>query len=249
MRVPLSDFSDGSEMVPFWKYRKLMKPEGYTFQNRFVGEYLIYGTGSGWGYPENTKHSNLFLVRWARGDSHQLSLPHGVDRIEQMGSDAVVVGTDGRNLHFTAVRLGSWPEVASRYTRKDASQGELRSHGFFYKPDGDESGVLGLPISTPSRPGYRHLFDSSASILFLRNQSLSLHEVGQLESQPEKAINDSCRASCVDWYGNARPLFLRGRVFALLGYELVEGRIEGSQMRELRRVNYAPVTTTLSRSE
>jgi hypothetical protein len=247
MRVPLSDFSDGSEMVPFWKYRKLMKPEGYTFQNRFVGEYLIYGTGSGWGYPENTKHSNLFLVRWARGDSHQLSLPHGVDRIEQMGSDAVVVGTDGRNLHFTAVRLGSWPEVASRYTRKDASQGELRSHGFFYKPDGDESGVLGLPISTPSRPGYRHLFDSSASILFLRNQSLSLHEVGQLESQPEKAINDSCRASCVDWYGNARPLFLRGRVFALLGYELVEGRIEGSQMRELRRVNYAPVTRTLSR--
>ena len=249
MRVPLSDFSDGSEMVPFWKYRKLLKPEGYTFQNRFVGEYLIYGTGSGWGYPENTKQSNLFLVRWARGDSHQLSLPHGVDRIEQMGSDAVVVGTDGRNLHFTAVRLGSWPEVASRYTRKDASQGELRSHGFFYKPDGAESGVLGLPISTPSRPGYRHLFDSSASILFLRNQSLSLHEVGQLESQPEKAINDSCRASCVDWYGNARPLFLRGRVFALLGYELVEGRIEGSQMRELRRVNYAPVTTTLSRSE
>jgi hypothetical protein len=249
MRVHLSDFSDGSEMVPFWKYRKLVKPEGYTFQNRFVGEYLIYGTGSGWGYPENTKQSNLFLVRWARGDSHQLSLPHGVDRIEQMGSDAVVVGTDGRNLHFTAVRLGSWPEVASRYTRKDASQGELRSHGFFYKPDGDESGVLGLPISTPSRPGYRHLFDSSASILFLRNQSLSLHEVGQLESQPEKAINDSCRASCVDWYGNARPLFLRGRVFALLGYELVEGRIEGSQMRELRRVNYAPVTTTLSRSE
>ena len=249
LRVPVTDFSDGSEVAPSWRYRKLIKPQGYTFQNRFVGDYLIYGTGSGWGYPENTKQSNLFLVRWARGDSHQLSLSHGVDRIEQMGSDAVIVGTDGTNLHFTAVRLGSWPEVASRYTRRDASQGELRSHGFFYKADGDESGILGLPISTPSRPGYRHLFDSSASILFLRNQSLSLHEVGQLDSQPAKAINDSCRASCVDWYGNARPLFLRGRVFALLGYELVEGRIEGSQMRELRRVNYAPVTTTLSRSE
>jgi hypothetical protein len=34
--------------------------------------------------------------------------------------------------------------------------------------------------------------------------------------------DDECRASCVDWYGNARPLFLRGHVFALLGYELVE---------------------------
>ena len=100
MRVPISDFSDGSEVVPSSKYRKLLKPEGHTFQNRFVGDYLIYGTGSGWGHPENNQKSNLFLVRWARGDSHQLSLPHGVDRIEQMGGGSVIVGTDGRNLHL-----------------------------------------------------------------------------------------------------------------------------------------------------
>jgi Beta propeller domain len=249
MRISLGDFSDGSEVVPSSKYRRLPKPLGYTFQNRFVNDYLIYGTGSGWGTPENKHRSNLFLVRWARGDSHSLLLPHGVDRIEQMGSDAVVVGTDGRNLHFSAVRLGEWPELASRYTRKDASQGELRSHGFFYKPDGDESGLLGLPISTPSRPGFHHLFQNSASILFLRNHSLSLQEIGELNSQPERAVNDGCRASCVDWYGNARPLFLRGRVFALLGYELVEGRIDDGQMRELRRVNYAPAQSVLTRNE
>jgi Beta propeller domain len=249
MRVSLSDFSDGSEIVPSSKYRKLPKPQGYTFQNRFVSDYLIYGTGSGWAAPANTDQSNLFLVRWARGDSHRLLLSHGVDRIEQMGSDAVVVGTDGKDLHFSAVRLGEWPEVVSRYTRKEASQGELRSHGFFYKPDGDESGMLGLPISTPSRPGYHHLFESSASILFLRNQSLALREIGELNSQPDRAVNDQCRASCVDWYGNARPLFFRGRVFALLGYELVEGRIDAGQMRELRRVTYAPGRNVLARSE
>jgi hypothetical protein len=249
MRVPIADFSDGSEAVPPTMYRKLKKPEGYTFQNRFVGDYLIYGTGSGWGNPQKNENSNLFLVRWARGDSHQLLLPHGVDRIEQMGGGAVIVGTDGSNLHFTAVRLGDWPEVASRYTRKDASQGELRSHGFFYKPDNEETGTLGLPISTPSRPGYRHLFDSSASILFLRNESLSLHEIGALDSKPETAVDDKCRASCVDWYGNARPLFLRGRVFALLGYEIVEGRIDANQIRELRRVNYSSSRAVITRSE
>ena len=249
MRVPIADFSDGSEAVPPTRYRKLKKPEGYTFQNRFVGDYLIYGTGSGWGAPQKSENSNLFLVRWARGDSHQLSLPHGVDRIEQMGGRAVIVGTDGRNLHFTAVRLGDWPEVASRYTRKEASQGELRSHGFFYKPDGDETGTLGLPISTPARPGYRHLFDSSASILFLRNESMSLHEVGALDSQPETAVDDRCKASCVDWYGNARPLFLRGRVFALLGYEIVEGRMDANRIRELRRVNYSSRRAVITRSE
>jgi Beta propeller domain len=248
LRVPLASFADGADVVPSSKYRKLPKPEGYTFQNRFIGDYLIYGTGSGWGAPLTTDQSNLFVVRWEKGNSHQLSTGHGVDRIEQIGSDAVIVGTDGKDLHFTSVRLGDWPEVVSRYTRKGASQGELRSHGFFYKPETEESGTLGLPISVPVRPGYRHLFEESASILFLRNDSLQFREVGELAARPERAINDQCRASCVDWYGNARPLFVRGRLFALLGYEIVEGKLDDGRMHELRRVNYAPGHQQLTRS-
>ena len=249
MRIPIMSFSDGSETVPSTSYRRLPKPEGYTFQNRFVGDYLIYGTGSGWGRPENKDQSNLFVVRWSRGDSHQLSLSHGVDRIEQMGSDAVIVGTDGNDLHFSSLRLGNWPEIVSRYTRKGASQGELRSHGFFYKSDSDETGTLGLPISVPARAGYRHLYEDSAAILFLRNDSLTFKEVGELGARPERGANDACRASCVDWYGNARPLFLHGRVFALLGYELVEGRLDDGRMRELRRVSYAPVRQQVTRNQ
>jgi hypothetical protein len=240
MRVPLRSFSDGSEAVPVESYRMLPKPEGYTFQNRFVGDHILYGTGSGWGRPENKAESVLYAVPWAGGRISELKLPHGVDRIEVMGQGAVVVGTDGRDLHFTGVRLEPSPEVSHRYTRKDASQGELRSHGFFYKPDGPDSGLLGLPISRPGRPGYEHLFEESASILFLRNDSFDLKELGELNAKPEKAVNDNCRASCVDWYGNARPLFVRGRVFALLGYELVEGRLEDGRIREARRVSYAP---------
>jgi len=241
MRVPVSSFTDGSEAAPPSSYRRLQKPEGYTFQNRFVHDYLIYGTGSGWGRStQQAAQSSLYMVNWVKGNSHQMLLPHGVDRIEEMGSNAVVVGTDGKDLHFTSLRLGDWPEIASRYTRKDASQGELRSHGFFYKPDGEDTGTLGLPISTPGRPGYHHLFEDSAAILFLRNDSLQFREVGELGAKPENAIDDKCRASCVDWYGNARPLFLRGRVFALLGYEIVEGTLDDGRMKELRRVSYAP---------
>jgi len=241
MRIPINTFSDGTDVVPASSYRALPKPYGYSFQNRFVGNYLIYGTGSGWGYPkENVEKWNLFVVDWKRGDSHQMKLMHGVDRIEQMGSDAVIVGTDGKDLHFSSLRLGQWPEIVSRYTRPEASQGELRSHGFFYKPDGDNGGVLGLPISVPRRAGYKHLFEDSAAIVFLRNDSLQLREVGEINSQPQNAIDDRCRASCVDWYGNARPLFLRGRVFALLGYEIVEGKLDDGRMHELRRVNYSP---------
>jgi hypothetical protein len=248
MRVALSSFNDGSQNASSWSYHPLPKPAGYTFQNRFVGNYLLYGTGSGWGAPQNNKAS-LYAVRWTDGDITELSLTHGVDRIEALGSDAIAVGTDGKDLHFTAVRLGDSPEVADEFIRKDASQGELRSQGFFYKPDGPDSGVLGLPISVPGRSGYQHLFQGSAAILFLRNDALHFEELGELGAESDKAIDDGCRASCVDWYGNSRPLFVRGRVLALLGYEIVEGSLKDGRMRETRRINYAPQKAVVTRGE
>jgi hypothetical protein len=249
MRVPLSLFNDGTDSASSWAYHPLPKPAGYTFQNRFVGDYLLYGTGSGWGAPQNKNQASLYAVRWTDGDTSELTVNHGVDRIEALGSDAIVVGTNGKDLHFTAVRLGKSPEVADEYVRKDASQGELRSQGFFYKPDGTDSGVLGLPISVAGRPGYRHLFEGSAAILFLRNQSLHFEELGELNAQSEKAVDDACRASCVDWYGNSRPIFVRGRVLALLGYEIVEGNFRNGRMQEMRRINYSPQRTMVTRSE
>jgi len=240
LRVSLASFTDGSAAVPASNYHPLPAAEGGAFQNRFVGNYLLYGSGSGWGSPREGQRSTLYAVRWTDGTVHALSLGHGVDRIEQMGSDAVVVGTDGNDLHFTSVRLHRTPEVADEYVRQDASQGELRSHGFFYKPEGADSGMLGLPIALPARPGYRHLFENSAAILFLRNDALHFQELGELAANQTGAKDDGCRASCVDWYGNARPLFVHGRILALLGYELVEGELEGGQIQTIRRVNYAP---------
>jgi hypothetical protein len=239
-RVALTTFSDGSETVPAESYRSLPKPEGTWFQNRFVGDYLIYGTGTSWD-KDKQENKELFLVEWARGGSSRFKLPHGVDRIEQMDNGAVIIGSDGKDLHFTSVRLAPQPEIASAFKRKAASQAESRSHGFFYKPDGDGSGTLGLPIRPPGASGFEHMFETSAAIVFLRNAALQLTEAGELGAQSNKAIDDRCRASCVDWYGNARPLFLRGRVFALLGYELVEGKMDNGRISELRRINYAPL--------
>ncbi|MEJ7624644.1 MAG: beta-propeller domain-containing protein [Pyrinomonadaceae bacterium] len=238
-RVPTAQFSDGNEAASIHLYRELPKPEGYTFQNRFVGGYLLYGTGSGWGQPKNIESANLFAVDWKTGDVDNLRLDHGVDRIEQMGKDAVVIGTNGQDLHFSPIRLGRSPTVMANYVRKNAAQGELRSHGFFYKSDGTDSGLLGLPIARGGRPGYRHLKEDSAAILFLQNRGLGFTDIGELEAK-NASTNDNCKASCVDWYGNARPLFIRNRVFALLGYELVEGSVSGNRIGETRRVNYSP---------
>jgi hypothetical protein len=242
LRVPLADLGDGSRDADLSRYRRLDSPgaTAYGLQNRFVGEYLLYGSGSGWGRPRVGDGAEVFVVNWRNGNASTLPLPHRVDRIEALGSAALVVGGDAEDLYFTSVRLQGSPRVAGRYTVREGSQGELRSHGFFYRADGESEGVLGLPVRGPGRPGYEHLLEGSASIVFLRNRSLRLAPLGGLEARPGRPVDDGCVASCVDWYGNARPLFLRGRIFALLGYELVEGDLRNGAVHEIRRVSFSP---------
>ncbi|SDA50123.1 MULTISPECIES: beta-propeller domain-containing protein [unclassified Janthinobacterium] len=242
LRVPLASFSDGRDSAPAGSYRPLPGGGGYGLQNRYVGAYLLYGNPGNAGRRKADQawpRQPLYAVRWADAGSVQaLSLPHGVERIEALGDDAVVIGAQGRDLHFSSIRLGPQAAVATRYIRADAAQGESRSHGFFYKPQAQNEGLLGLPIlGADERPGLNR---SAASVLYLRNSGLTLTELGALAARPGPAPDDGCRASCVDWYGNARPLFLQGRVFALLGYELVEGALREGQIREVRRISYAP---------
>jgi len=240
LRVPLASFSDGRDSAPRDSYRALPKVNGHTVQNRYIGSYLLYGTGAGWRRPQATLRSELHAMRYAvDAEAHTVPLAHGVDRIEALGADAVVVGTDGRDLHFTSVRLAHRAQAVDRYTRVNAAQGETRSHGFYYKPEGEQQGLVGLPIIGGGRSAAQHLRRESAALLYLRNQSLKLSELGTLDSRVT-ATNDSCRASCVDWYGNSRPLFLRNRVFALMGYEIVEGRLANGRITELQRVSFAP---------
>ena len=46
-----------------------------------------------------------------------------------------------------------------------------------------------------------------------------------------------CEVSCVDWYGNARPIFTGGRLLALINSELVEGELEDGVVSEIRRID------------
>lgn len=70
---------------------------------------------------------------------------------------------------------------------------------------------------------------------------------GRLDADPGRASDDGCVASCVDWYGNARPIFMGNRLFALMGYELVEGRMANGAIHEVDRVNFAPPPPTRPR--
>lgn len=248
LTVRLASFNDGGSEAARADYRLLPLPEGdrWAFQNRFVGDHVLYGLGSGWGGPR--QQSTLVVVPVKGGEPAVFPLQHGVDRIEAMGRDAVVIGGDGQDLHFRALELteGPTPRIADRYTLPGASQGETRSHAFFFKPEpgfdsADRSaGLLGLPVTRTGRPGYGQLSETSASIVFVRRAARQFSALGTLDAKESSVRDDGCRASCVDWYGNARPIFIGSRTFALLGYEIVEGEVSRRSIRTLRRVSFAP---------
>ena len=241
LRVPLASFSDGSDSAPIDAYRRLPIAAGHAIQSRYVGPFLLYGGGTGWRSPQTTTQSQVYAVRYAQGEVYELPLRHSVDRVEALRSNALVVGSDGKDLQLSSVRLGRLPVTVGRYTRQDAAQGETRTHGFFYKAESEFDGLLGLPIIGGDQPGSHQLRTASAALLYLRNRSLLLSELGTLKARPSAAErSDGCRASCVDWYGNSRPLFVRNRVFALMGYEIVEGKVDRTRIVETRRVNFAP---------
>ncbi|HVF38200.1 MAG TPA: hypothetical protein VNA29_09705, partial [Sphingomicrobium sp.] len=240
---------DGSRKVPLSRYRELppVGPDGWNFQNRFVGNHILYG-GHDYGRGQNT---TLIAAGLRGGPVAQIPLNHAVERLDQLGDDGVVIGNDPRGgLTFTAVDLRRpMARAGNSFTFPNAQQGENRSQAFFYRsdtPDGS-SGLLGLPITTQLESQFARFLGSGSSILFLNRRNRLFDMAGRLDADPRGAIDDACVASCVDWYGNARPIFIGNRVFALMGYELVEGRLARGAINEVARTNFAPPPRLRSR--
>ena len=250
LSVPIAWMGDGSRTVSRSRYRSLPPVEGdaWNFQNRFVGNHILYG---GHGYQRG-QYSTLVAAALRGGPVAQLQLPHAVERLDQLGNDGVVIGNDPRGgLTFTAVDLRRpMARMGNSFTFPAAQQGENRSQAFFFRQDNADgsNGLLGLPITTQLQSQYARFLGSGSSILFLRRQNRLFDMAGRLDADPRGAVDDACVASCVDWYGNARPIFIGNRVFALMGYELVEGRQgRGGAIGEVARVNFAPPSRARSR--
>lgn len=242
--VPMASFGDGSREVPLDRYTPLPRPPGesYSTHNRFVADHLLYARGNG------SRPGDVTVVSLADRSAVRLRLTHGVDRIDAIGPDAVVVGTGQGFLGFTPIGLRGGVSAGEEFRLPNARQGETRSHAFFFRPDpGSDgaSGMLGLPVARFLQDPNGAYLGNSAGILFLNRRAGEFSEAGQLNASKAAGERsaDGCVASCVDWYGNARPIFLGDRLFALLGYELVEGREQGSRVEEAARVDFSPAPT------
>lgn len=136
LTVPLTRFGDGTAVLARAAYRPLPldNTSDWNFHNRFVGNHLIYAAGE---FAGERPVMSAYAVPLSGAPIARLSVPHGIDRIEVMGRDAVVIGNDTREqLGFTDIVLGGKEPVAgTSFLLPAAQEGESRSHAFFYRPD------------------------------------------------------------------------------------------------------------------
>jgi hypothetical protein len=186
-----------------------------------------------------------------------LAIGHSVIRAERVADDIVLTGyRDRGGLIVTLLDLDGRPGIASSVRLRGRYESEGRSHAFNSLVGEDGSGLMGLPTVPRIADSNREYWRSRASDLsFLSvDRAGRLRSIGALERRFDYVDDDNsgtrleegdgipgyrCEVSCIDWYGNSRPIFTDGRIFGLSGTELIEGRVALGGIREVQRLNIA----------
>jgi hypothetical protein len=258
LNIALSDFGDTLREVPQSRYSKLPGVGSHYIANRFTDRYLVYGSLGAHrrGRSEFARPPVYAVPVDSPQSARSLNVAHTVVRAEQAGNDIVLTGYRDRDgLFVTLIDLDRQPRVASWIRLDQRFESEGRSHAFNSLIEPDGSGIMGLPTISGENRSSRAPWRSSASDLsFLTvDRSGRLRRAGELEQRVDygRRANDDddddkdgvpgykCEVSCIDWYGNSRPIFTDGRVFALTGTEMIEGKLYGGQIEEVQRLNIA----------
>jgi hypothetical protein len=245
--LPLSAFGSSVGRVSASAYSALPPIDAGNLENRFVGDWLIYGGRTRWsgldeGEARRPAASTLWTVPLARPQAPvRIDLPHNALRIERAGMDAVVTGYSGADgLNLSYVTLGAAPRLSSTAFLPGRFESEGRSHAFGAWMRQDGSGLIGLPTTRRRYRAGRGWSDSESSELsYVRiGSDRMLAHAGELRPGRRRVPSAyRCEVSCVDWYGNSRPIFTGGRIFALMATDLVEGRLISGRIAETGRVD------------
>ena len=155
--LPIADFDVYGDQVLGPKERPVGIPAeaglGWGQKQRFVGQSLFLGLSR---YSSTDSTTSNMLVRFdlGSGETTTRDLPGSVVRIEPLGdSRALVAVQSSTALDLESVRVtGDLVPQGSAHV-DGLSQGESRSHGFFFKPASDGGGAFGLPVMNDGSGG------------------------------------------------------------------------------------------------
>lgn len=245
LSTPLSAFSTTPQPAPAAYFTSVPSAGGRGLENRFTAGHLVYGGRERWhSYVSDDENLTGRVVAVPTDNpraAQVLVAPHNIIRVESIGEDAVLTGYRNRSaLSISVLDLSGAARIADTASLEGRFETEGRSHAFNAMIEADGSGLLGLPTGQAQWRSGRWVWDSESSdVSFLAlSRDGDLTGLGELVTHAD-ATDPSyqCEVSCIDWYGNSRPIFVGGRVFALSGTELIEGRVARRRIEEIARVN------------
>lgn len=251
--LPQTEFGAWLRPVSARSYSELPTPQVAYLdraETRFVGDWLVYSAADEYYPPEDDEEARTgtvtFVPTRSPVDHITLALDFAPLRVDQVNGHPVVTGyRDQAGLRVSWFDLDPLPALVSSTLLDDRYEGESRSHAF----NGaviEGGAIIGLPTVRRPEDAGRWWWESDASDLsFLTfTEGAGLADAGEIAGSENNVAPDyTCEVSCIDWYGNSRPIFTDGRIFALSGAEIAEAELVGGQIREIRRVNLtgAPV--------
>lgn len=246
LRAPLRLFGSRFEAVRDERLSPLPPPGARMVENRFTEGWLVYSARRNRStYPpdegEEPFSGSLTAVPLAApGSPVTLALGHNVGRLELVGSNVFVDGYhDDSGLRISLLGLGSAPSITATAHLKGRYESEGRSHAFNSTIANDGGALMGLPTVTGGKDAGSWWWRSESSdVTFLTFTGVAgLADAGELRAGADEPPDSyKCEVSCIDWYGNSRPIFTGGRIFALMGTEIVEGKLVDGRIHEVRRL-------------
>jgi hypothetical protein len=259
--APLTRFRDHYVAARESEFARLPGVNGGGIENRFVADFVVYGGRNYYSRrPPRDEHAREQAL--ANGltvvpidnpqDAQRVALGHTLIRLEKLGDTTVIANgyadEEGLRVSYVGLAAGEGESaVRSSALLPRRYESEGRSHAFnaTYTTAGD--GMLGVPTVTrvERSNGYWWYSDvSDLSFLGFDAKGL-LADGGMIAATPEDQVKTAqgydCEVSCIDWYGNARPIFLGGKVYGLMATELVEAEVVVGKVSERRRVDLTGV--------
>lgn len=258
MSLPLSHFSARNINSPLDAFTNLPNlPGPYGTHVRFSADHAVIASRETWrNRPTAAREDNRgsLAMSFPVVAPAQLSLARlefSVARLETLGETFFATGySDTQGLRLAQLDPRDGVRVTHTGFLKDRIESEGRSHAFNLTRLDDETLLLGLPTigrGDETRPRWWWYQDNSDVSFMQLNSDNGFFYAGNLSSDPENVHPDyDCDVSCIDWYGNSRPVFTFGRIFALSGTEIIEGELLDGHIRELRRINLTAPIARLS---
>jgi len=223
LMLPIADFDgEGRQPVPAERQPVVAETLGWVTHQRYVGERFVMAVEE---YDaDGSPTTRLAAQRLDGSDTRSLELSGRVTRIDSVGKAGALIVWNDRDgaLHLDTLppAAGETFELRTGLQIGQTAEGEFRSHGFFFKAL-ERGGLFGLPVVGESTDPEGWYGNGVSNVAFFDvGPEGDLAAAGGVSAGVGEAV--SCEVSCVDWYGNTRPIFLRDRIFALMGNELAE---------------------------